>query len=640
MSFQKILKRVWACGLAAVLAAALPETCAFAESAPEEGAADVISVTDVNPIYEDVLSEEDLIYSSSPDEIPLVAAPSSSDAVCTTIEEAAAIVREGMKARQTDIAFAYETYTEPDEQLLADIASEAKKHTGEPTEGDYLAFQCGGYTARASKQKYANQKYRLNVVYRYTYYTTKEQEEAVSAAAAQITGSLSGLSDYMKIKTIYNYIVSNVDYDYANKDNDAYLLKHTAYAALINRAAVCQGYAALFYRLLLEAGIDSRIVTGTGSGEAHGWNIVKLDGLYYNCDCTWDAGFSEGSWNYFLRGKNDFSDHTFDSAFLTESFLGAYPMAGIRYVETTASSTPTPVTYAVEEGEYYLVSALSSNAVLDIAGGSGANGANAQLYKLNKTEAQRFRVSHNDDGTVTLACVKSGKVLDAKGAGKTNGTNVQQYASNGTKAQKWEVASVGNGYYTIRASYCNLVFDVKGGSSKNGTNVQLYASNGSRAQRWKFLSVEEADSVNPLSEGDYVIASAISGSAVIDIAGGSSQNGANARLYRANGTRAQTFHLSWNSDGTASLTCAKSGKVLDAKGAGKSNGTNVQQYAPNGSGAQKWEIVPDGNGYYTIKASYCGLVFDAKGGSSKNGTNVWLYASNGTRAQKWSFIAA
>ena len=89
-----------------------------------------------------------------------------------------------------------------------------------------------------------------------------------------------------------------------------YMLKYTAYAAAIDKKAVCQGYANLFYRLANSAGIDCRIITGRGNSGSgwldHAWNIVQMDdGKYYCVDVTWDEGRSSHS--YFLKGLTEFS---------------------------------------------------------------------------------------------------------------------------------------------------------------------------------------------------------------------------------------------------------------------------------------------------------------------------------------------
>ncbi len=137
------------------------------------------------------------------------------------------------------------------------------------------------------------------------------------------------------------------------------------------------------------------------------------------------------------------------------------------------------------DGTITVVSALSASKALDVSGASRSNCANVQLYQSNGTGAQRWIVSHDGQGYVTLRNAASGKVLDVSGASTANGTNVQQYGSNGTWAQKWIAVSNGDGTVTLHSALkYGLVLDVSGASTANGTNVQVYASNGTKAQRW------------------------------------------------------------------------------------------------------------------------------------------------------------
>ena len=115
---------------------------------------------------------------------------------------------------------------------------------------------------------------------------------------------------------------------YATNSPDS--LKYTAYAALINKTAVCQGYASLFYRLALDAGVDTRVISGEAGGP-HAWNIVKLNGKYYNLDSTWDAGRS--TYAYFLKNTNDFDDHVRDNDYQSNEFIEEYPMWDESYTE-------------------------------------------------------------------------------------------------------------------------------------------------------------------------------------------------------------------------------------------------------------------------------------------------------------------
>ncbi|MCD7769155.1 MAG: dockerin type I domain-containing protein, partial [Oscillospiraceae bacterium] len=168
--------------------------------------------------------------------------------------------------------------------------------------------------------------------YTITYYTTAAQEEELTTVLATVLTSLDmdSKDEVEKIDAIYEYICSNVTYDYTHVSDSSYKLQYTAYAALINKTAVCQGYCVLFYRMALEAGLDVRIISGNSS--SHGWNIVKLGDYYYNVDATWDAAnYSYGSYYYFLRCDANFDSHIRDNSYSTTDFHATYPMAESDY---------------------------------------------------------------------------------------------------------------------------------------------------------------------------------------------------------------------------------------------------------------------------------------------------------------------
>lgn len=137
------------------------------------------------------------------------------------------------------------------------------------------------------------------------------------------------------------------------------------------------------------------------------------------------------------------------------------------------------------DGTYSFGSKLKTNMKMDVYGASRSDCANVQLWTGNGTNAQRWRVSHDDNGYVTLTSANSDKALDVYGASTANGANVQQYASNGTYAQKWIAIKNSDGSYTFQSALAeNKVLDVSGASTSNGANVQLYAANGTNAQKW------------------------------------------------------------------------------------------------------------------------------------------------------------
>lgn len=136
----------------------------------------------------------------------------------------------------------------------------------------------------------------------------------------QQTGVYNMNNAYDIAKTLHDYIVNNVEYDNS-------LSKYTAYSALFEKSTVCQGYSLLYYKLLTEAGVSCRYITGSGNGESHSWNLVKVGDAWYNVDVTWDD--PEGgslTYDYFLKGSSSFNrEHSRDSKFKTDSFNSAYP---------------------------------------------------------------------------------------------------------------------------------------------------------------------------------------------------------------------------------------------------------------------------------------------------------------------------
>lgn len=164
-----------------------------------------------------------------------------------------------------------------------------------------------------SEANYETQTTTLNFTVKYR--TTKSQEDYVTAQINEIVPKLisSSMTTVDKELAIHDWIVNNVQYDTS-------LTKYTAYDALANHSAVCEGYALLAYRMLMSADIQVKMVSGTasnGSGSAsHAWNLVNIDGSWYHLDTTWDDPTSSRpvlSHSYFnLTDDEIIKDHTWD----------------------------------------------------------------------------------------------------------------------------------------------------------------------------------------------------------------------------------------------------------------------------------------------------------------------------------------
>ena len=291
----------------------------------------------VNPLYEDVISIDDLKKKlDSSNDVQLFAA--STGQYFSDYDSAVSYLRKQMVSRETEITlnFPASWFDSHKDELYWDLLYDAMKCDESSTgqDGDALIYGFAGCRLSYSTAGY--------IKYTMSYHSNAEQEakltEAVAVAMTKL--QLNGLSEAKKIIKIHDYICNNVDYAYNSTEEQIY----TAYGALCTGKAVCQGYAVLFYRLCKEAGLSVRIISGTGNGGPHAWNIVRIGSKYYNVDCTWD-GQDAATYNEFLlKSEADFRDHTRESwkvagshylDYTSAEFNAQYPMTEKSWDEST-----------------------------------------------------------------------------------------------------------------------------------------------------------------------------------------------------------------------------------------------------------------------------------------------------------------
>ena len=293
-----------------------------------------------------------------------------------------------------------------------------------------------------------------------------------------------------------------------------------------------------------------------------------------------------------------------------------------------------------------ITSVANKKLVTDVTGASTANGARVQLYSSNNTNAQKYRFGSIGNGTYKIINANSGKVLDVSGGSTADGAALQQYTSNNTVAQQWTVRNYGSGRIALVSVNANKAVDIPGGNAVQQAQLQLYSPNGTVAQQWlvakapltlrERLNETAAKHRQDLPDGTYTFGSKLNTSMKMDVSGASRSNYGNVQIWAGNGTNAQKWTATQETNGYVTLPSVNSGKVLDVNGGVSASGTNVQQYDFNGTYAQKWIAVKNSDGSYTFQSALAeNAVLDVNGGSSANGTNVQLYTSNGTNAQKW-----
>lgn len=198
-------------------------------------------------------------------------------------------------------------------------------------------------------------------------------------------------------------------------------MKYTCYAAAVDNSAVCQGYALLVYRLLNDAGVGCRMLAGNTSNGQHGWNIARVNGLYYNLDTTWDAGKSSNQYTYFMKSDADFVNHNRWSQYTGSDFYRQFPMASSSY---NTGSIGGSVVYTLQLNKDSLSVKAGSSSTLSVS----VKPSNADL-----------KWSSSDEDVATVS--SSGKVK-----GVAAGTcKIKVTSEDGSKSDTCYVTVTGKG---------------------------------------------------------------------------------------------------------------------------------------------------------------------------------------------------
>lgn len=102
--------------------------------------------------------------------------------------------------------------------------------------------------------------------------------DVINSAVKQCNGKGNN-SEYEKALWLHDWLLEQLEYDNSLKWS-------SAESALTRGLGTCQSYESAYSKLLSAIGIENSEVRDTYDG--HTWNAVKLDGEWYQVDCTWD----------------------------------------------------------------------------------------------------------------------------------------------------------------------------------------------------------------------------------------------------------------------------------------------------------------------------------------------------------------
>ena len=187
------------------------------------------------------------------------------------------------------------SYTNPDVMVYESVADPSRgewtKYSDECTSQDYTftMMASGTYNFRFHVMdiKAGVTYLRTNTYIQVSSSDYPSVNSIVQSAVAQCNNETDG-SDYQKALWLHDWLLNQLEYDNSLKWS-------SAESALTRGLGTCQAYERAYAQLLSTAGIENAETRDTYDG--HTWNAMKLDGEWYQVDCTWND--SKDNWYNF-----------------------------------------------------------------------------------------------------------------------------------------------------------------------------------------------------------------------------------------------------------------------------------------------------------------------------------------------------
>ena len=235
----------------------------------------------------------------------------------------------------------------------------------------------------------------------------------VEKAVIQCKSETDG-SDYAKALWLHDWLLQQLDYDNSLKWS-------SAESALTRRTGTCQAYESAYSQLLSAAGIENAETRDTYDG--HTWNAVKMDGQWYQVDCTWDDSNNYYSFDnrhlyfgltdelmaiahpghekiYTADGYGTRSVSLADNYFVQNGEAAKWVENYRDRIQTQLEAKTTDFTISADNSSYPPSISGIQNGILAYAINQMdwfSNGSKAQLYAIGKATQLEFKVSYNEN---------------------------------------------------------------------------------------------------------------------------------------------------------------------------------------------------------------------------------------------------
>ena len=142
--------------------------------------------------------------------------------------------------------------------------------------------------------------------------TSSGRSQKAAALNAQIEAALktlnAGMNKFEIELALHDWVCNKVVYDTATANNPSSPTSpytYSAYGALVEGRALCEGYSRAFQLLLNQVGIKCTLITGESNGVGHMWNAVNIDNKWYHVDSTWNDSSKQIYHGYFNLTTTD-----------------------------------------------------------------------------------------------------------------------------------------------------------------------------------------------------------------------------------------------------------------------------------------------------------------------------------------------
>jgi 1-phosphatidylinositol phosphodiesterase len=235
--------------------------------------------------------------------------------------------------------------------------------------------------------------------------------------------------------------------------------------------------------------------------------------------------------------------------------------------------------------------------------GNGSSGTLVKLYPCNSSNKQRWIY---DKAAFSFKNVSTGKMLDVKGGSYADGTNVQTYDDNQTISQKWKPSLVGLNQFKLKSNASCL--DVPGGNSGDGTAMGIWSCvDGEQNQLFDFA---------PFPESAFLIINKGNGKCLRSEGEGSNMKQRACNVSDNN----QRWVLTENSDGTFYIR-NQNNQYLSLRYP-NNDGDKIQSYSSTSGDGEKWLVQPASGILYQIGHKISKKCLDISNGSDEEYVDV------------------